>query len=51
MKTYTVLFTNVAPVTVNATNRADAIRQAVNKTKGYLSASQQRLNVISAKSN
>lgn len=50
MKIYTVIFTN-ATVTVNATNRADAIRQAVNLTKRYLSANQQRSNVISAKSN
>lgn len=51
MKKYTVIFTNAPTVTVNATNRADAIRQAVNLTKGYLSANQQRLNVISVKSN
>lgn len=49
MKTYIVTFTNAPTVSVNATNRADAIKQAVNRTRGYLSASQQKNNVISAK--
>lgn len=51
MKTYIVTFTNAPTVSVSATNRADAIRQAVNLTRGYLSATAQRNNVISAKSN
>jgi hypothetical protein len=49
MKTYKVTFTNVAPITVNATNRQDAIRQAIAQTRGYLSVSAQRTNIISCK--
>lgn len=46
---YKVKFTNATTQTVWATNRANAITQAVAKTKGYLSATEQRKNVISCK--
>ncbi len=49
MTTYKVTFTNCAPVVVRASGRNDAIRVAVLKTRGYLSATQQRANVVSAK--
>jgi hypothetical protein len=49
MKTYQVTFTNTAPVIVRASDRNDAIKVAVIKTRGYLSATQQRANVVSAK--
>jgi hypothetical protein len=49
MKTYKVTFTNCSPIIVRVSDRNDAIRVAVLKTRGYLSATQQRANVVSAK--
>ena len=49
MKIYKVIFTNVPPVCVIATDRGNAITQAVRKTRGYLSCTEQRKRVISAK--
>jgi hypothetical protein len=46
---YKVKFTNAPTQLVYASNRANAITQAINKTKGYLLATEQRRNVISAK--
>lgn len=46
---YKVKFTNAPTQLVWASNRADAITQAVRKTRGYLSATEQRRNVVSAK--
>jgi hypothetical protein len=46
---YRVTFINAPTQIVRAINRADAITQAVRKTRGYLSCTEQRSNVISAK--
>lgn len=46
---YRVKFTNAPTMVVSATNRANAITQAIAKTRGYLSATDQRRNVISCK--
>lgn len=46
---YKVKFTNAPTQLVYASSRADAITQSVRKTKGYLTATEQRSNVISAK--
>lgn len=46
---YKVKFTNAPTQLVYASNRSQAITQAVRKTKGYLTTAEQRRNVISAK--
>jgi len=49
METYKVTFKNCPSVLVRTTSRTDAIRVAIHKTKGYMSLTDQRRNVISAK--
>ena len=46
---YTVTFKNQPSVKVWAGNRADAIKQACRQSRGYLSMTDQRRNVVSAK--
>jgi len=49
MNEYIVKFTNVPPVRVRAGDRNNAITVAVRRTRGYLSATEQRRQVVSAK--
>lgn len=46
---YIVKFLNAPTQVVRATNRSNAITQAVAKTRGYLTANEQRKNVLSCK--
>ena len=46
---YRIIFTNCEPKVVYASTRANAITQAVRLTRGYISATDQRQNVLSCK--
>jgi hypothetical protein len=46
---YTITFKDQPSVKVWSTGRADAIKQACRQSRGYLSMTDQRRNVVSAK--